>query len=34
MKLGIKKIVNVLKKPLSFLVASNGVTPVKRGVTL
>ncbi|QKQ99885.1 transposase [Metallosphaera tengchongensis] len=29
MKLGIKRTVNVLKKPLSFLVSSNGVTPVK-----
>ncbi|AOL17746.1 transposase [Sulfolobus sp. A20] len=34
MKLGIRKIVNVLKKPLSFLVSSNGVTLVKGSNTL
>ncbi|QKR00927.1 transposase [Metallosphaera tengchongensis] len=27
MKLGIKKVANTLKRPLSFLVTSNGVTP-------
>ncbi len=30
MKLGIRNIVNVLSKPLSFLVTSNGVTSIKR----
>ncbi|AHC52178.1 transposase [Sulfolobus acidocaldarius SUSAZ] len=29
MKLGVKKIIDVLKKPLSFLVTSNGVSPLK-----
>jgi putative transposase len=29
MKLGVKKIVDALSKPLSFLVTSNGVTPIK-----
>ncbi len=29
MKLGVKKIVNVLSKPLSFFVKSNGVSPLK-----
>jgi putative transposase len=30
MKLGVKKVVNALrKKPLSFLITSNGVTPIK-----
>ncbi|TRM77085.1 hypothetical protein DJ528_07375 [Sulfolobus sp. B5] len=29
MKMGVKKVVVTLKKPLSFLVTSNGITPVK-----
>jgi putative transposase len=29
MKLGVKKIINALKKPLSFLVTANGVSPLK-----
>jgi len=30
MELGVKKIVNALSKPLSFLVLSSGVAPLKR----
>ncbi len=29
MKLGVKKIVNALRKPLSFVVTANGVSPLK-----
>jgi putative transposase len=29
MRLGVKKVVDVLRKPLSFLVSSNGVSPLK-----